>query len=286
MDISSLPSDLPELYKERDRIIDEKKRLLVVREQILKKSKSKSGEKKNKGKKHKSPKHKSVQDEEMTNSQLELGGSSDGENSVRRPRCTWSMEDNMKLLKILKGGISEPQEIFNEMAKLPGNTKTYEHIRNKRSNLLHKATAKKTTMDSILEEDIDKKTLRKRGRPRKNKNEEEDTENTHPHKKQKVSHKSSSKTELVSSILETPPATPPETNFDIKTQIQKIDYIKGLIKEQNSTIQTLNDNIGKILNIYGIDHVTIINSDDQYSNHNKIDKTMSEQESGEDDDSD
>jgi hypothetical protein len=40
------------------------------------------------------------------------------------------------------------------MSRIPGNTKTYEHVRNKRANLQQKAQARNMSIIDVLKEDI------------------------------------------------------------------------------------------------------------------------------------
>lgn len=74
----------------------------------------------------------------------------------KRGRTTWSLSENKQLLDILQRGVTETQAIFDDMAKYYGSRKSFEHIKNKRSNLLQKATSRNTTMIEILKEDITK----------------------------------------------------------------------------------------------------------------------------------
>lgn len=74
----------------------------------------------------------------------------------KRGRTTWSLAENKQLLDILQRGITEAQAIFDEMAKYFGSRKSFEHIKNKRSNLLQKATSRNASMIDILKEDISK----------------------------------------------------------------------------------------------------------------------------------
>jgi hypothetical protein len=46
------------------------------------------------------------------------------------------------------------KQIWEEMSRIPGNTKTYEHVRNKRANLQQKAQARNMSIIDVLKEDI------------------------------------------------------------------------------------------------------------------------------------
>jgi hypothetical protein len=78
----------------------------------------------------------------------------DDEETEKRPRCTWTIQENRQLLKILESGKLDLQSIWDEMSRIPGNTKTYEHVRNKRANLQQKAQARNMSIIDVLKEDI------------------------------------------------------------------------------------------------------------------------------------
>lgn len=78
----------------------------------------------------------------------------------KRVRCTWTADENRKLLQIL-GDASQPVPdvavIRDQLIAMdPGNTKTLDHVRNKRANLIQKANARGITIGDVLREDISK----------------------------------------------------------------------------------------------------------------------------------
>lgn len=78
------------------------------------------------------------------------------ETHSKRSRCSWATDELVQLYLILKGGKADAQSIFAAMSLLPGNTKSFENIRNKRSNLLQKATQRGHTLYDVLRDEITK----------------------------------------------------------------------------------------------------------------------------------
>eukprot|EP00028_Trichosphaerium_sp_Am-I-7-wt_P004512 CAMPEP_0168514434 /NCGR_PEP_ID=MMETSP0405-20121227/4106_1 /TAXON_ID=498012 /ORGANISM="Trichosphaerium sp, Strain Am-I-7 wt" /LENGTH=478 /DNA_ID=CAMNT_0008533557 /DNA_START=153 /DNA_END=1589 /DNA_ORIENTATION=- len=93
-----------------------------------------------------------------------IGDSADSSSGKprKRPRCTWSLEESKFLLSLFERGMTDPHELFEEFQKLSQNSKTFEHVKNKKCNLFAKASQRRVSVIEVLREDI-----KKLGRPRR-----------------------------------------------------------------------------------------------------------------------
>eukprot|EP00029_Vermamoeba_vermiformis_P006273 TRINITY_DN2411_c0_g1_i1.p1 TRINITY_DN2411_c0_g1~~TRINITY_DN2411_c0_g1_i1.p1 ORF type:complete len:538 (+),score=134.29 TRINITY_DN2411_c0_g1_i1:95-1708(+) len=82
-----------------------------------------------------------------------LHGSPDYEKKAKE-RALWTLQESRQLLKILESGKTDPQQIWDELSATIGNTKTFDQVKNKKANLMQKASSKSMTVIDVLKDDI------------------------------------------------------------------------------------------------------------------------------------
>lgn len=87
-------------------------------------------------------------------SQLNALHSSPDYEKKAKERALWTLQESRQLLKILESGKTDPQQIWDELNATVGNTKTFDQVKNKKANLMQKASSKSMTVIDVLKDDI------------------------------------------------------------------------------------------------------------------------------------